>query len=414
MLAEKMDGMSNMKRLFVLGLLLSVTFSCNEKMTSNEEGTDSIASGEYDKVTMVIPPLSFDDDGPMTKVDFDLGTLKYLWAEKDSVGIFPELGSQIYFSMAEGMGQSVATFDGGGWALRRNSAYYSYFPFVADYYIDKEAIPVCFLGQEQVGNGNLNNANLGKNCFMVAKGVADENTGNLMFTYERLQMPFLFTIPVDAGTYISLDVLAGSNVIATSGTMNAISLDKVIHNAVYDDHLSIALKEISFDDPATLIVIALFPPFDIYGKQLTLNLTKSDGQIVTSSVFGKTYALGKAYKNTPNLSVYPIVAELPGDGGSFNFQIMTSGTNTYSVKSDVSWLTINNAPTSGNATVTVTAGKGANKERVGHIIVSEDVTYNGTTITLQNKITVTQDLVGMSMGVGGWEDSGEDYGGAAQ
>ena len=93
---------------------------------------------------------------------------------------------------------------------------------------------------------------------------------------------------------------------------------------------------------------------------------------------------------------------------------MTSGTNTYSVKSDVSWLTINNAPTSGNAIVTVTAGKGANKERVGHIIVSEDVTYNGTTITLQNKITVTQDLVGMSMGVGGWEDSGEDYGGAAQ
>ena len=158
-----MDGMSNMKRVFVLGLLLSVTLSCNEKVASDKDVAESIAYGEYDKVTMVIPPLSFDDDGPMTKVDLDLGTLRYLWAEKDSVGIFPELGSQIYFSMAEGVGQSVATFDGGGWALKRNSAYYSYYPFVADYYIEKEAIPVCFLGQEQVGNGDLNNAVLGKN-----------------------------------------------------------------------------------------------------------------------------------------------------------------------------------------------------------------------------------------------------------
>jgi hypothetical protein len=36
--------------------------------------------------------------------------------------------------------------------------------------------------------------------------------------------------------------------------------------------------------------------------------------------------------------------------------------------------------------------------------VSEDVTYNGTTITLQNKVKITQDINGMSVGVGDWED----------
>lgn len=413
-LVVKMDGMINMKHILSFVILLSIVISCNEKLTPEVDSSEIFDQREYDKVTMVIPPLSFDDDEPMTKISLDLVSLKYLWEEKDSVGIFPDLGSQIYFSMAEGVGQSVATFDGGGWALKRSSSYYSYFPFVADYYIDKEAIPISYIGQSQDGNGNLSNASLGNHCFMVAKGVADEATGDLMFTYDRLQMPFMFVIPVEAGTYTSLDVCAGQKVIATSGTINAISLDKVIHNAVYDDHLKIGLKNITFDGPSTLIVTALLPPFDIYGEQFTLNLTKADGGIVTSSVFGKTYTLGKAYKNSPNFSVSPTNVEISGDGGSFNFRVTAAGATSYSISSDANWLTINNAPTSGTTTVTVTASKGTTKERIGHIIISEDVTYKGTTITLQNKIEVTQDVVGMVVRPGDWDESGEDLGGDAE
>ena len=412
--AEKTDGTTNMKRILSLALLLSTIISCNENLSTELDTPEVADNKEYDKVTMIIPPLSFDDDEPMTKINLDLTSLKYLWAEKDSVGIFPDLGSQIYFSMAEGVGQSIATFDGGGWALKRTSSYYSYFPFVADYYIDKEAIPISYIGQSQDGNGNLSNASLGNHCFMVAKGVADEATGNLMFTYDRLQMPFMFVIPVEAGTYTSLDICALEEVIATSGTMNAISLDKIIHNAVYDDHLEICLKNITFDGPSTLIVTALLPPFDIYGKQFTFNLTKTDGSIVTSSVFGKTYTLGKAYKNSPNFSVSPANVKISGDGGSFNFRVTAVGLTSYSIYSDVSWLTINNAPTSGSATVTITAAKGTTQERIGHIIISEEVTYKGTTITLQNKIKIIQDITGMSMGISGWNEDEEDYGGVAQ
>ena len=56
---------------------------------------------------------------------------------------------------------------------------------------------------------------------------------------------------------------------------------------------------------------------------------------------------------------------------------------------------MSNTPTTGSATVTINASKGTTKERTGHVIVSESVTYKGTTITLQNKIEVTQDIVGM-------------------
>lgn len=408
-----MDGMTNMKRVIITLFTLSLIFSCVKNPDLEVQMQDQDNYGEYQSVTMVIPPIEFDDKEPMTKINLDLSSLKYLWAEKDSVGIFPDLGSQIYFSMAEGVGQSVATFDGGGWALKRGSSYYSYFPFVADYYIDKEAIPINFKGQMQEGNGNLTSAVLGNHCFMVAKGVADEATGNLMFSYERLQMPFMFVIPVEAGTYTSLDICAGDDVIAVSGTMNAISLDKEIHDAAYDDYLSIDLKNISFTSAETLIVTAMLPPFDIYGKQFTFNLKKADGTIVTSSVFGKTYVLGKAYRNAPNISVAPTEIKISGDEGAFEIRITAGGSSTYSITTDVDWLSVSNAPSTGSATVSINAAKGTTKERTGHIIVSESVTYKGTTITLENKINVTQDLIGMSVGVGGWEDNGEDYGGVA-
>ena len=415
-LVETLDGIKAMKRIIISLSLLSFMFSCAEKAVPEVQKPEPVEQGEYRSVTMVIPPISLDDEEPMTKINLDLNSLMYLWAEKDSVGIFTDLGSQIYFSMAEGVGQSVATFDGGGLALKKGSSYYSYFPFVPDYYIDKEAIPVNFMGQVQDGNGNLTSASLGNHCFMVAKGEADDVTGNLMFSYERLQMPFMFVIPVEAGTYTSLDVCAGADLIAVSGTMNAISLDKVIHDAVYDDHLTIGLKNVTFTEPETIVVTAMLPPFDINAKQLTINLTKSDGTIVTSSVFGKSFALGKAYRNAPNFSVAPSKVDISRDAGTFDIRITAAGSSTYAVTTDVDWLTVSNAPTSGSATATVTinATKGSTKERTGHVIVSESVTYKGTTITLQNKIEVTQDIVGMVVKPGDWDDSGEDLGGDAE
>jgi hypothetical protein len=146
------------------------------------------------------------------------------------------------------------------------------------------------------------------------------------------------------------------------------------------------------------------------GVTKEIKLVQADGTVVTSSVFGKTYALGKAYRNSPNFTVSPAELKIPGDAGTFKVKITAAGSSSYSISSDVDWLSVSNAPTSGSATVTINASKGSSKERVGHIMISEDVTYKETTITLQNKITVTQDLIGMDVGVGDWGD-GEDISG---
>ena len=137
---------------------------------------------------------------------------------------------------------------------------------------------------------------------------------------------------------------------------------------------------------------------------MTLNLHKDDETIATSSAFGRTYNPGKGYKIKPNISVSPTNIAIPGEGETVEVKITAAGSSTYSVSTDVDWLTLSSNPTSGSAVINITAGKGTTKERVGHVIISEDVTYKETTITLYNKVKITQDINGMSVGVGDWED----------
>ena len=49
----------------------------------------------------------------------------FLWSANDTVGIFPNSGSQVYFAMTSGAGAGSATFDGGGWDFKPSAVYRS-------------------------------------------------------------------------------------------------------------------------------------------------------------------------------------------------------------------------------------------------------------------------------------------------
>ena len=375
--------------------------------------TDSVEEhAEYKSVTMSLPPAVF-DGCPETKNEAILGSsIQYVWSATDTVGIFPDTGSQIYFSMAGGAGQTSAKFDGGGWALKKGSGYYSYFPFVPDFYIDKSAIPITFIGQKQTGNGDPGRAHLGNYCYMVAKGVSDEATGSLYFNYERVGVLFRMRIPVPAGTYTALTLRVDGEKLAETGTIDAVNIDKVIHDASYTDRITLELEDLTMESAGTLVGFLMLPPFDMQGSQVNVELTKSDGTVVISSAIGKNFALGKTYDNAPKFSVTPVTAELDAEGGTVSFRITASGTSSYTVETDADWLTLLSRPTSGSAEVSAKASVNAGKTRTGHIIVSEKATASGTQVVLKNVLTVTQNPSGLDIGVGDWED-GDDEGGMA-
>ena len=399
-----------MKRILLLAIFVGLCACSAETLLQTETAEES---AEYQSVTMSLPPAVF-DDCPETKNEAILGSsIQYVWSATDTVGIFPDAGSQIYFSMAGGAGQTSAKFDGGGWALKKGSGYYSYFPFVPDFYIDKSAIPITFIGQKQIGNGDPGRAYLGNYCYMVAKGVSDEATGSLYFNYERVGVLFRMRIPVQAGTYTSLTLRVEGNKLAEKGTIDAVDIDKVIHDASYTDHITLELEDLTMHTDGTLVGFLMLPPFNMLGSQVSFDLTKSDGTIVTSSAIGKNFTLGKTYDNAPKFSVSPVSAELDAEGGTVSFQIVASGTSSYTVETDADWLTLISKPTSGTSVISARASANTGKARTGRIIVSEKVISSGTQVTLKNILTVIQDHSGLNIGVGDWE-SGDDEGGDAQ
>lgn len=361
--------------------------------------------GECASVIMRMPSAEF-DDVITTRAEANVGSnITFVWSETDVVGIFPETGSQLYFSMADGAGKSSAVFDGGGWAMKKTASYYSYFPFYPDFYFDRTAIPMTFEGQVQHGNGDPAHADLGEYNYMVANGVYDETSKTMEFSYKRLATLFRFMVPVAAGTYTSLTVSADSECIPSSGTFNSIEIDYAIDNPVYTDELTLELNDAVLESDGTLVGWMVLPPFNLSNQQLTISIIDNKGAVTTSSVAGKNYQRTYVYNNAPGFSIYPQTATVSGKGESTVLRIITdSDSNSYSVSTDDDWLTLDSSPTSGAATITVTASENQGARRVGHVTVSETVTVNDTQVTLNNTMTIIQTINGMNVDLGDWGD----------
>lgn len=377
----------DMKRAYSLFALLVLAVSCTLPDKAGPEFQDN--SEKFRSVIMVMPQSGFEDSEPSTKNVAVIGNeVDFVWSVTDSVGIFPDAGSQIYFSMASGAGQVSAAFDGGGWALKKSSEYFSYFPFIPDFYIDKEAIPLSYLGQKQVGNAQENRADIGNYGYMVAKGVADEETGSLYFNYERLGDLFRVKIPVLPGKYKSLKVRTDDDVLVQKGTYNAVDLGLEVDNPLYADSLTLELENVTFSQPGTLVAFIMMAPFNYLNRQLTFELTDSEGNVAVSSVRGKNFERGMTYGNAPHVSVSPALNTVKGQASTFNFNIAASGTHAYTVTADVPWLMLGSSPASGNASVVVSVAENdTDKSRTGHITVSETVSG----VLLKNVIVIIQE-----------------------
>ena len=378
--------LSSMKLRYLIWALICLAASCSYPEVTRPDKNG--AEDEYQSLVLVIPQSGFEDSEPETRNEAIIGSdVEFVWSVTDSVGIFPDAGSQIFFSMASGAGQVSAAFDGGGWALKKSSAYFSYFPFTADFYINKEAIPLTYLGQRQKGNARENRADIGNYGYMVAKGVADEATGSLYFNYERLGDLFRVKIPVLPGTYTSLKVRTDADVLVQSGTYNAVDLGLTVDNPVYADSLTLALDDVTFAEKGTLVAFIMMAPFDYLNRQLTFELTDSEGNVAVSSVRGKKFERGMTYGNAPHFSISPARVTGGKNAAKFTFDIAASGTHQYSVAADVPWLALGSVPSSGSASVSVVVAENtAGQSRTGHIIVSETVSG----VLLKNVVTVVQ------------------------
>lgn len=246
--------------------------------------------------------------------------VQFTWAANDTIGIFPDVdASQARFVMTSGAGTNSATFDGGGWALRADSKYASYYPFIADVNLDKTNIPVTYVGQSQTNNDNT--SHLGKYDFMAATAIVPSD-GKVSFNFKHLGclIQFKLTMP-KAGDYTSITLTSNDNVFATNGVYNLMSDVISISQSVLQDSITLMLDNVeTTHSTPQIIAYMMFPPMDLSGHVVSVIVRNGTEICGEGTVSMKNFVAGTAYSLTSTLTKQE---EQPKEGVT---EVITAGT----------------------------------------------------------------------------------------
>ena len=350
-----MEMMKHLKYLIIAAFSL-LAFSCTvEDIQDFPEDSDSL------KVIFETPRIPVVDEVPSTKVsvlpdevtDPNSIAYYYLWESTDTVGIFPNAGSQVYFSMADGEGTTHADFDGGAWSLRGGSSYHSYYPFVGDMYLDSDRIPVDFTGQRQSGTDNYS----GSHIYFASSGVSP--SGDILrFSYQMLNTMLRFDATLPVGTYTKLTLSLDDPLFVKEGYFDLNSPSIVADR--YSRTMEISLDNFTVSSASSPVSIYVAQaPLDLRGQTMTVSIYSSDGRRYSyESHPGRAYVAGMCYRfrctmTTTSSSFWMDTNVWPIDG---NGNTILSKIPNYSASQNIPYLHWYNKPASPNGTVALLLG----------------------------------------------------------
>ena len=268
---------NKMRYLFLLSVCLGLA-SCADDLVSDVTSVDKTAGTEsYIKyITATIEPFGEIYDQASTRGDFVIanGTFKDLWAEGDTIGIFPSQGGQVEFPLTE-YGTISANFDGGGWALKPSYTYSAYFPFSKwNVFNDNKTIPIKYdySKMEQAANGST--AHLGAFDFMASDATTKSESGGLNFTMKRMSSVLWFELKVPAAdTFTELQLTSNKNSFITEATLNISGAEPVSTSKKTTNAISLKLKNIALAANGTLTAYMLVHPTALKTSGCTLTVT---------------------------------------------------------------------------------------------------------------------------------------------
>lgn len=290
------------KQSLLLGAMCVLMFSMSA--CSNEEELQvGVFTEEVNEITMTATDFEY----PTTRTDFEIGSsgAAFKWAKNDTVGIFPNEGSQVYFPMTSGAGTNSASFTGGGWALKSSATYAAYYPFIGDMYLNQKKIPISYTGQAQAGNGST--AHLGAYDFMAASATTAESGGvNFIFKHLGCLVQLNITVP-DAGTFSSVTLTADEEVFVEKGYIDLTNTTPAIVPTKATSTLNIDLKDVTTTSANEVVTVYfMMAPVDMTGKILTVNFGDIEDKVDVKNFEG-----GKAYQLcTPIKASEPIAVDL--------------------------------------------------------------------------------------------------------
>lgn len=197
---------------------------------------------------------------------------EFIWTANDTVGIYPNTGSQVYFAMTAGAGAKTAEFDGGGWDFKPQSVYYSYYPFIGDIYLDRTDIPTSYSGQKQIGTTGIDH--IGQYDNMYTPGTSAE-TSMLNFSYKHLNCIIRPNVTLPAGTYTKLAITAPSKVFAMRGHYDLTAETPAIIGEDYTDQLTIDLENVVLAEQTTFKIYLVSAPVNLKDVEIIISVLDS-------------------------------------------------------------------------------------------------------------------------------------------
>ena len=276
------------QRLIPLLLILLIVAGCAER---EQDTTDQ---QQIESITATITDFSdfYPDEDPPTKTGLTPDE-KFYWAANDTLGIFPAEGAQVYFVVTDGSGTNNAYFTGGGWGLKTGNIYYSYYPLVGQFYLDKNHIPVSYEGQKQVGTTDL--SHIGPFDFMYAPGITPEASA-LNFTYHHLNSYLRLTVTLPADEYIRLMITTSENILVKKGYFDLTAGQPAVIPVEYTNQLSIDLDNVVLTEDGTFKVYMMIAPVNLNGKQVTVSvLNKEKKELRCVKIPSRAYEAGIIY-----------------------------------------------------------------------------------------------------------------------
>lgn len=259
-----------------------------------------------------------------TKAVDNEGAISFVWCPNDTVGIYPQSGSQVEFPIYEGDGTSVASFDGGGWALKNDYSYIAYYPYNKHNY-DRSNILLPFGGQKQVGNNNYDNLT---KCDYVVSQVANTTNGELTFVFKHLAalVKFQFTVP-EADTFSGLLLSSEESIFPILQCADLTGETPEINTVSTSKYFQVLLSNVSVAKGEVVTIYALVPASDLSKKTFTAKLISSKASYITT-MEGKNFQSGKGYSYSSSLTKSSKTHLFVDLGLSVNWAMTNIGANS--------------------------------------------------------------------------------------
>ena len=287
------------KKIFQALSLLLLSTACNhndlqEQISFTDEVQEicaTIKDFEFEQFDYSRTSITIAEDGP-----------RYTWAETDTIGIFPDAGRQVEFSMANGVGTTSARFTGGGWGLKSTSTYAAYFPLIGKYYLDKTQIPVDYTGQLQDGNGST--THLGTYDYLAAPA-SKVNNGIVSFNFERLGCLVQLKLTISKATTISSVTLTSTTKeFITKGYFDLTELRPAIKSTQKAKSVTIDLKNVKTTEKDEIVTVYFWTaPVDLSDDKIIMKVQSNQVDIPEIVINGKNFEAGNAYALSSTVGV---------------------------------------------------------------------------------------------------------------